>query len=140
MRSKILTLKIMRFINRKVHALLDYMSGLLLIASPWLFNFEEVSSARWVAIIVGVMILLISINTDYEGGITKMVTMATHLKMDVIAGLFLAVSPWILGFSDQVFLPHLILGIMEMGAGIFTEQKSEHPNARHVDDLRHAHK
>src|SRR4051812_39751154 len=128
----------MRFINRKVHAMLDYVSGLLLIAAPWLFNFNDVPAARWVAIIVGVMMLLMSINTDYEGGLTKMVTMSTHLKTDIVVGLFLAVSPWALGFSDQVYLPHLILGIMEVGAGMFTEQKSEHPNARHLDDLSHA--
>ena len=128
----------MRFINRRIHAMLDYMSGLFLIASPWLFNFQDVSGARWVAVIMGVIIIIMSLNTDYEAGVTKLITMSTHLKMDVAGGIFLAASPWILGFNDQVFLPHLILGIMEIGAGMCTEQKSEHPNSRHLDDLRHA--
>jgi hypothetical protein len=129
----------MRIVSRKFHAMLDYMSGLLLIVSPWLFNFNDISEARWVAIIIGIVIILMSFNTDYEGGFTKILTMSSHLTMDVIAGIFLAASPWIFGFNDQVYLPHLIVGILEMGAGLFTERKSEHPNFRHVDDLKHAH-
>jgi hypothetical protein len=114
------------------------MSGLFLIASPWLFNFQDVPTARWVAVIMGVIIIIMSLNTDYEAGVTKLIKMSTHLKMDIVGGIFLAASPWILGFSEQIFLPHLILGIMEIGAGLCTEQKSEHPNARHLDDLSHA--
>lgn len=128
----------MRFISRTIHGVLDYMSGLLLIASPWIFNFQDVAAARWVAIAMGAVIIIMSLNTDYEAGLTKLVAMSTHLKMDIAGGIFLAASPWIFGFSDQIFLPHLILGLMEIGAGVFTEQKSQHPNARHVDDLRHA--
>src|SRR5687768_16636547 len=99
----------MRFISRKFHAVLDYMSGVLLIASPWLFNFEEVESAKWVAIAVGALILLMSFMTDYEGGGKKVISMSGHLTMDVVTGLFLASSPWLFNFDEYVYLPHLIL-------------------------------
>lgn len=128
----------MRFISRKLHAVLDYITGVLLVASPWLFNFEEVNDAKWVAIIMGIVILGMALMTDYEGGVKKVINMSTHLTMDIFAGLFLAASPWIFGFNDEVYLPHLILGILEAGAGLFTEQQSEHPRA-HADDLKHVH-
>src|SRR6476661_1786914 len=121
----------MRFISRKFHAVLDYIVGLLLIASPWLFNFDDVNEAKWVAIAVGVLMLVMSFFTDYEGGGKKALSMSTHLTMDVLAGLFLAASPWIFGFNDVVYLPHLIIGIMEMGAGLFTERASQHSKAHH---------
>lgn len=123
----------MRFISRKFHAVLDYMSGLLLIASPWLFNFADVESAKWVAIAVGILVIGQSFFTDYEGGGKKAISMSGHLTMDVIAGIFLAASPWLFNFDEQVYLPHLIIGIMEIAAGLFTERTSQHSNRHHVD-------
>jgi hypothetical protein len=116
----------MRFINRKIHAVLDYITGVLLIASPWLFNFADTAAAKWVAIIVGIVILGMALLTDYEGGLKKILPMRAHLMMDVIAGILLAVSPWLFKFSEYVYLPHLIIGILEIGAGLFTERSSEH--------------
>ena len=130
----------MRFISRKFHAVLDYMTGILLIAAPWLFNFADVDAAKWVAIAVGALIIVMSLMTDYEGGGVKTISMSTHLTMDVIAGIFLAASPWLFNFDEMVYLPHLIIGILEIGAGLFTERASEHADVHHVDrNIRPAH-
>jgi hypothetical protein len=128
----------MRFISRKFHAVLDYLIGALLILAPWLLNFDDIPAAKWTAIAVGGLILIMSFITDYEGGGRKMLSMSTHLTMDILAGLFLAASPWIFNFDEQVYLPHLIVGIMEMGAGLFTERRSQH--AHGIDpDISHVH-
>ncbi|HEY0056769.1 MAG TPA: SPW repeat protein [Pedobacter sp.] len=130
----------MRFISRKFHAVLDYITGILLIAAPWLFNFEDVDSAKWVAIAVGILILGLAFMTDFEGGSKKAISMSGHLTMDVITGIFLAASPWLLNFDEYVYLPHLIVGIMEIGAGLFTEKTSQHAHKDHVDgNISHAH-
>jgi hypothetical protein len=52
--------------------------------------------------------------------------MQGHLALDLIAGIFLAVSPWLFGFSDYVYLPHLILGLLEIGAALFTQTVPSH--------------
>ena len=122
----------MRFISRKFHALLDYITGILLIASPWLFNFADIEAAKWVALLVGIMVLGMAFITDYEGSSKKAISMNAHLTMDVITGIFLAASPWLFNFDEFVYLPHLIIGIMEIGAGLFTEKSSQHSH-RHVD-------
>ncbi|WP_207425385.1 SPW repeat protein [Pedobacter sp. SYSU D00535] len=129
----------MRFISRKAHAMLDYMTGILLIAAPWLFNFADVDAAKWVAIAVGAMILVMSFITDYEGGGAKTLSMGTHLTMDVLAGIFLAASPWLFNFDEFVYLPHLIVGIFEIIAGLCTDRVSQHSHTHHVDNVRHAH-
>jgi len=116
----------MRFISRKVHAVLDYIVGVLLIASPWLFNFADIAGAKWVAIIIGIVMLGMALLTDYEGGVRKIIPMSGHLTMDVIAGILLIASPWLFNFSEYVYLPHVIIGILEIGAGLFTEKTSEH--------------
>lgn len=130
----------MRFISRSFHAILDYLCGILLIVSPWLFNFDDVNDAKWVAIGVGAATLIMAFFTDFEGTGRKAISMSTHLTMDVIMGLFLAASPWIFGFSDQVYAPHLILGLFEMAAGLFTVRGTEHRAVRQSDEAwRHAH-
>jgi hypothetical protein len=48
--------------------------------------------------------------------------MRTHLMIDLFSGIFLAASPWLFGFADEIYLPHLVLGIAEIGAALTTEQ------------------
>jgi hypothetical protein len=128
----------MRIISRKIHAVMDYIVGILLIAAPWIFGFSDIPAAKWTAIVVGVLLLLMSAVTDYEGGGVKMLPMRIHLIMDVIAGVFLAASPWLFHFSDDVYLPHLIVGILEIGAGLMTERSSQAKTAHVEGGMRRA--
>ncbi|CAG5067822.1 hypothetical protein DYBT9623_00549 [Dyadobacter sp. CECT 9623] len=114
----------MKIISTKLHSKLDYATGPLFIAMPWIVGFSEVLPATWTLVAVGSMVILMSMFTDYEGGMVRSIPMSVHLNMDIITGLFLAASPWILGFADQVYLPHLILGIIEVGAGLMTVRVS----------------
>jgi len=111
----------MRFLSTRVHGVLDYVMGLLLIASPWLFGFGTGGAETWVPVILGMSVIFYSLITDYELGVTPGISMKTHLWLDGISGLFLAASPWLFGFSETVFLPHLILGIAEFLAAITTQ-------------------
>jgi hypothetical protein len=77
-------------------------------------------------IILGVGVILYSLITDYELSLAKKISMKTHLTLDVLSGVSLAASPWIFGFNDYVYLPHLILGILEIGAGTMTETSPRH--------------
>ena len=115
----------MRFISTKIHGILDYMMGLLLIASPWLFDFADGGAKQWVPIILGAGAIIYSLMTDYELGASKVISMPTHLMLDLMSGILLAASPWIFGFADEVYLPHLVLGIAEIGASLMTKREPE---------------
>ena len=117
----------MRFINTKIHGTLDYLMGILLIVAPWLFGFADGGAAQWVPIILGLGTLLYSLITDYELGLLKVVSMKAHLMIDLLAGIFLAASPWIFGFADEVYLPHLILGLVEICTSLMTKQHPSNP-------------
>jgi hypothetical protein len=116
----------MRFIPTKVHGILDYLSGILLIAAPWIFNFANGGAAQWVPVIMGAAILLMAVMTNYERGLVKSIPMSTHLAIDVIGGIFLAASPWLFGFNDVIIWPHLLFGILEIGAGLFTHKTPDY--------------
>ena len=111
----------MRFIPTRVHGVLDYLVGALLIAAPWLFNFARGGAETWVPVILGVGALVYSVFTDYELGVVRRIPMTTHLGLDAASGLLLAVSPWLFGFSTFVFWPHLILGVFEIVAALTTQ-------------------
>lgn len=110
----------MKFITTRTHGVMDYTSGILLIISPWLFDFADGGSAQWIPVVIGLMVLGMSFFTRYELGVVKTIPMHIHLAMDVVAGLFLAASPWLFDFADRVFWPHLIFGLLAVSAGLFT--------------------
>ncbi|HEX8332472.1 MAG TPA: SPW repeat protein [Segetibacter sp.] len=112
----------MRVISTKAHGVLDYMMGVLLIASPWIFGFATGGAEQWVPVAVGAMALVYSLLTNYEMGAVRTISMSTHLTLDLLSGILLAASPWIFGFADTVYLPHLILGIAEIGAALMTQK------------------
>lgn len=121
----------MRFINTKTHGILDYLMGVVLIISPWLFGFANGGAAQMVPIVIGIVIIGMSIFTHYELGLVKKIPMSMHLTLDVIGGIVLAISPWLFGFSEYVFLPHLIFGLLEVGAGLTTEKSPEYDTMAH---------
>lgn len=117
----------MRFISTRTHGILDYLMGLLLIISPWIFDFADGGPAQWIPVILGFSALVYSIITDYELGLLKILSMKVHLSIDLLSGIFLAASPWIFSFADEVFLPHLILGLVEITASLMTRETTSQP-------------
>lgn len=110
----------MRFIPTRVHGFLDYGMGLLLIVAPWLLGFADGGPETWVPVILGIGVIGYSLLTDYELGVARVIPMSTHLMLDIAGGIVLAASPWVFGFADEVWAPHLVLGILEIGAGLMT--------------------
>lgn len=112
----------MRFIPTRFHGMLDYVVGLLLIASPWLFGFSDVSYATWTIVVAGILVLGQTIMTDFEVGIIHKIPMQTHLMADFGLGVILALSPWMFGFADEVYTPHLVAGIFSILASLTTHR------------------
>jgi hypothetical protein len=111
------------FISTTLYGVLNYISSLTLIASPWLFGFNNVSGAALLLpIYIGWLQLIMAIFTDNKMSAIRMFPMQTHLALDVFTGFILIVSPWVYGFSGEVFLPQLLLGLLLFCLGIFTKK------------------
>ena len=123
----------MKIIGTKTHGYLDYIMGVLLIAAPWIFDFAAGGAETWVPVILGAGVILYSLFTDYELGMSRQLSMRTHLGMDLAGGILLALSPWLFGFADYVWAPHLIFGLLEIGASLMTKTHpaNERPEHRH---------
>jgi|SRR5690606_14523228 len=115
-------------ISTKIHGYIDYMMGLLLIFSPMIFNLPD-GAASTLPVILGIGTILYSLMTNYELGLFKLLSMKTHLGIDLVAGLLLIAAPWLFGFADQVIWPFVILGVLEVGATLMTQKQPSYEGA-----------
>ena len=115
----------MRFIPTKFHAPLDYIVGVALIASPWIFSFSDTTAPTILAIVLGIGLIAYSLFTNYELGVWKVAPMAVHNLIDIVAGAVLALSPWIFGFADDganFWVPFVVIGVAAIFLGLTTKQ------------------
>ena len=106
----------MRFIPTIVHGIIDYIIGILVLASPWLFHYKNDGSETWGPAIIIAAMFAYEILTDYEVGLIKLLAMPAHLYFDIACGLALVCSPWIFDALNEA--PHHASGII-MTFGIF---------------------
>jgi predicted membrane channel-forming protein YqfA (hemolysin III family) len=83
-----------------VHGLLDYGLAALLIAAPFLFDFEE-DAATAVAIVAGVLVLIVGASTDWVTGIIKVIPPPAHAMLDYLMVVVLIATPFVFAFSDS---------------------------------------
>jgi len=112
-------------ISSKIHAALDYIVGILLIAAPWLLGFADKTAATLIPVILGASTIIYSLFTNYEYSLIRLVPYKIHLTIDFIAGLLLLASPWLFGFSDRIYLSHVILGAFEITAVLLSRKEAD---------------
>ncbi|MBM3606344.1 MAG: hypothetical protein FJX25_16965 [Alphaproteobacteria bacterium] len=109
-------------IDTRTHGIIDYLTGTLLILAPYLFGFATGGIEQWLPQILGVMIIGMSLLTNYELSVAKVIPLKAHLAVDVLGGALLAVSPWLFGFADIIWWPHLLVGLMEIVVPLITKR------------------
>ena len=107
-------------LSTRLHGMLDYLVGALLIAAPWILDFARGGPETWVFVGAGAAALAYSLFTDYELGLVRRIQMPVHLWLDGLSGIFLAVSPWIFAFDNEVRIPHVAAGVFEIVVALMT--------------------
>jgi hypothetical protein len=111
-----------QMIPTRVHGMMDYLVGLLLIAAPWLVDFDRGGAETWLPVALGAGVILYSLFTDYELGVVRHITMPAHLTLDLGGGALLALSPWLFGFAEYLWTPYLVIGLLETGTALMTRR------------------
>jgi hypothetical protein len=111
-------------IPTRVHGVIDYIVGIVLILAPFMLGFADGTAAQWVPIIIGIATIGLGMITRHELGLIKVVPMIGHIVVDVAAGLLLAASPWLFGFADRIWWPHVLVGIVYVVISLLTARKS----------------
>ena len=58
----------MRILSTRLHGMLDYAMGVLLLASPYLFGFATGGAKQWLPMALGAAMIGLALLTDYEFG------------------------------------------------------------------------
>ena len=83
-----------------LHGILEYAAGAVLIAAPFLFDFES-NAPTALSIIVGVVLLAMAASTDAPTGLAKVVPVEIHAVVDFALAALLIAAPFLFGFSGD---------------------------------------
>jgi drug/metabolite transporter (DMT)-like permease len=104
----------MRLIPTQVHSAVDVMVGALLVALPWVANFENARSLTGICVGAGAAVLVMGLLTDYETSPLKVIPMPIHLAIDAVVSFFLigtAVGVLTGDGAGRMWAPLLAIGI-----------------------------
>ena len=116
----------MKPLSSFAHGVIDYVLGVVLILAPQIFQFAEYNGAA-VAVprIIGVLTIVMALFTNYELGLFRVIPFRLHLGVDTVAGIFLAISPFLFGFYTlpyNAWLPHIFAGIAVLLVVYYTQR------------------
>jgi hypothetical protein len=105
-----------------MHAALEPLMALLIIAAPWIFGFSDTDSATAICLLVGVTMLLVGSMTDWRMALKRVIPLRMHMMGDLGLGAVLLLSPLIFGFADEGgptrFM--VIAGVLELMTALMT--------------------
>ena len=104
----------------RIHGFVDYLIGLSLVVMSFVLA-RGAGPQTWLPVLMGGGLIVYSLLTESERGVVPLIGMPAHLMLDGLLGLFLASSPWLLGFAYRVWAPHLILGLALVGLATITQ-------------------
>jgi hypothetical protein len=112
----------MKFISPAIHAIIDYLIVIFLLASPTLFGFAE-TAAIFTYVLAGIHLLL-TISTDYSAGLIKVISLPLHGFIESIVGVILIALAYTL-FNDDTTakLFYIIFGTVVLYTWLLTDYK-----------------
>jgi hypothetical protein len=120
----------MRFINEKLHGVIDYVVAIALITAPFLLDFQSVNpTAHWLSIAAGVGLFLYSLLTSYSLSARKLIPFGVHLVFDFLAGVVFLAAPFALNFDGTVRTYYLAVGAAIVLVVLLTDPKVSAANA-----------
>lgn len=100
-----------RFVTRKLHAYIDYPVAFGLIAMPFLLGLGSSHPfAFTLSVLTGVAALALTVLTDHETGLVKILPYSLHLAVDGAVGVVFVAAPFLLGFAGLDAAYYWIIG------------------------------
>lgn len=89
-----------RFITKQIHAYLDYPVALGLLSMPFILGLGSSNPlAFWLSIIVGIAAFVLTILTDHQLGMFRILPYSFHLLVDGAVGVVFLLAPSAFGFT-----------------------------------------
>lgn len=90
----------LRFVTKTIHAYLDYPVAIALMALPFLLGLGSSSPlAFWLSAVTGAAAFVLTVLTDHETGVVRVLPYSFHLAVDFAVGIVFLAAPFALGFT-----------------------------------------
>ena len=117
-----------RFVTRTVHAYIDYPVALSLIALPFVLGLGTGNPlAKWLSVATGVAALILTLLTDHELGVVKIIPYRLHVAVDRLVGAVFIVAPFILGFTGVDAAYYLVNAAAVLIATVLLDAPASQP-------------
>ncbi|MDU8944047.1 hypothetical protein [Ovoidimarina sediminis] len=101
----------MRFVTKTIHAWLDYPVALALLVLPFLLGLGSSHPlALAISPVVGVAAVVLTVFTDHQMGLFRVLPYRLHLAVDLAVGLLFLILPVALGFTGLDAAFYLVNG------------------------------
>lgn len=89
-----------RFVTRQIHAYIDYPVAVSLMAMPFVLGLGDSNPlAKWLSVATGVAAFVLTLLTNHETGVIKVLPYWFHVAVDRLVGVTFVVAPIVLGFT-----------------------------------------
>ncbi len=100
MKNNILKLREMRIVTKQIHALLDYPVAVALIALPFILGLGASNPvALQLSVVTGIAALVLTLLTDHQLGVWKVIPYKGHLLVDGLVGIVFVLAPFVFSFK-----------------------------------------
>lgn len=90
----------MKFVTKQIHAYLDYPVAIALIGLPFLLGLGSSNPLAFqLSVITGIAALILTVLTDHQLGIFRVVSYRIHLIVDLVVGITFILAPFIFSFE-----------------------------------------
>ena len=96
-------------VSARVHGVLDYATVAAFLNAPMVFGFHGTPAAiaYWLA---GIHLLMTGC-TDFPVGFFMWIPFKVHGVIELLAGIFILVAPWIFGFAQDAAARNFFVGM-----------------------------
>ncbi|QUS56232.1 hypothetical protein [Pseudovibrio brasiliensis] len=90
----------LRFVTKSIHAYLDYPVAFALIGLPFILGLGATNPfALWLSVGTGAAALILTLLTDHQFGVLRVLPYNFHLAVDGAVGALFLFAPFLFGFT-----------------------------------------
>ncbi len=90
----------MKFVTKQIHAYLDYPVAIALIGLPFLLSLGSSNPLAFqLSVITGIAAFILTVLTDHQLGLFKVISYKMHLIVDFLVGITFILAPFIFAFE-----------------------------------------
>lgn len=123
----------MKFITKQIHAFLDYPVAIALMGLPFLLGLGSSNPlALQLSVGTGIAAFILTLLTDHQLGLIRVISYKLHLLVDFIVGLTFVLAPFIFSFEGLDAYYYWINGAAVLSVVSMHQPAVEEPQVQSV--------